>query len=130
MGSTLFRDPQARSSAFAALGTLQPRPGLQVSKSRRSLGLDSVSNYYLCTYVLIVIARARGIYAILYCTEARGRFAPEARGTECNICYSYTIALSGLFELYARGGCLNHEAQPSDLNARLERTIQLTTIRL
>ena len=37
--------------------------------------------------------------------------------------YSYTIALSGLFELYARGGCLNHEAKPSDLNACLERTI-------
>ena len=24
--------------------------------------------------------------------------------------YSYTIALSGLFELYTRGGHLNHEA--------------------
>ena len=40
------------------------------------------------------------------------------------ICYSYTIALSGLFELYARGGCLNHEAKPSGLNACLEHTIQ------
>ena len=39
------------------------------------------------------------------------------------ISYSYTIALSGLFELYARGGCLNHEAKPSGLNARLE-TVQ------
>ena len=29
------------------------------------------------------------------------------------ISYSYTIALSGLFELYARGGCLNHEAKSS-----------------
>ena len=40
------------------------------------------------------------------------------------ISYSYTRALSGLFELYARdrGGCLNHEAKPSGLNARLERT--------
>ena len=33
------------------------------------------------------------------------------------ISYSYTIALSGLFELYARGRCLNHEAKPSGLNA-------------
>ena len=41
-----------------------------------------------------------------------------------NISYSYTIALSGLFELYTRGGCLNHEVKPSGLNARLERTIQ------
>ena len=40
------------------------------------------------------------------------------------VCYSYTIALSGLFELYARGGCLNHEAKLSGLNVRLERTIQ------
>ena len=40
------------------------------------------------------------------------------------ICYSYTIALSGLFELYVRGGCLNHKAKQSGLNACLERTIQ------
>ena len=40
------------------------------------------------------------------------------------ICYSYTIALSGLFELYVRGGCLNHEAKPSGLNMCLERAIQ------
>ena len=32
---------------------------------------------------------------------------------------SYTIALSGLFELYARGGHLNHEIKPSGLNPRL-----------
>ena len=38
--------------------------------------------------------------------------------------YSYTIALSGLFELYVRGGCLNHEVKPSGLNACLKRTIQ------
>ena len=36
----------------------------------------------------------------------------------------YTIALSGLFELYVRGGCLNHKVKPSDLNACLECTIQ------
>ena len=44
--------------------------------------------------------------------------------SRCNVCYSYTIAVSGLFELYARGGCLNHEAKPSGLNTHLERTIQ------
>ena len=38
--------------------------------------------------------------------------------------YSYTIVLSGLFELYATGGSLNHEAKPSGLNACLECTIQ------
>ena len=43
---------------------------------------------------------------------------------------SYTIALSGLFELYTRGGHLNHEAKPSDLKAHLECTIKQTTIRL
>ena len=30
------------------------------------------------------------------------------------LCYSYTIALSGLF---ARGGCLKHEAKPSGLKS-------------
>ena len=44
MVSTLFRDPQARSSALAALGMLQP----QVFGSlNRVETLDSVSNYYL-----------------------------------------------------------------------------------
>ena len=40
--------------------------------------------------------------------------------------YSYTIivALSGLFELYVRGRCLNHKVKPSGLNACLEHTIQ------
>ena len=38
--------------------------------------------------------------------------------------YSYTIALSSLFELYTRGGCLNHTAKPSGLNVHLKRTIQ------
>ena len=46
MGSTLFRDPQARGSALAALGTLQP----QAFGALKSVEpLDSVSNYYLCT---------------------------------------------------------------------------------
>ena len=41
--------------------------------------------------------------------------------------YTYviiTLALSGLFELYTRGGYLNHMAKPSGLNMRLERTVQ------
>ena len=44
MVSTLFRDPQARSSALAALGTLQPRP---FGSLNRVETLDSVSNYYI-----------------------------------------------------------------------------------
>ena len=44
MGSTLFRDPQARSSALAALGTLQPRA---LGSLNHVDPLDSVSNYYL-----------------------------------------------------------------------------------
>ena len=55
MGSALFRDPQARSSAFAALGTLQPRA---FGSLNRVDPLDSVSNYYLCMegfhYVYII----------------------------------------------------------------------------
>ena len=53
----------------------------------------------------------------------KGYIAIHVHNT-CAICYSYTIALSGLFELYTRGGCLNHEAKPSGLNTHLERTIQ------
>ena len=44
MGSTLFRDPQALSSALAALGMLQPRA---FGSLNRVDPLDSVSNYYL-----------------------------------------------------------------------------------
>ena len=44
MFSTLFRDPQARSSAPAALGTLQPRA---FGSLYRVETLDSSSNYYL-----------------------------------------------------------------------------------
>ena len=44
MVSTLFRDPQARSSALAALGMLQPRA---FGSLNRVETLDSVSNYYL-----------------------------------------------------------------------------------
>ena len=44
MVSTLFRDPQARSSALAALGTLQPRA---FGSLNRVETLDSTSNYYI-----------------------------------------------------------------------------------
>ena len=44
MVSTLFRDPQARSSALAALGTLQPRAFGSLNHVET---LDSVSNYYI-----------------------------------------------------------------------------------
>ena len=44
MVSTLFRDPQARSSALAALGTLQPQA---FGSLNRVETLDSVSNYYI-----------------------------------------------------------------------------------
>ena len=44
MGSTLFRDPQARSSALAALGSLQPRAFGSLNCVDP---MDSVSNYYL-----------------------------------------------------------------------------------
>ena len=44
MVSTLFRDPQARSSALAALGTPQPRAFRSLNRVET---LDSASNYYL-----------------------------------------------------------------------------------
>ena len=46
MVSTLLRDPQARSSALAALGTLQPRA---FGSLNRIETLDSASNYYIET---------------------------------------------------------------------------------
>ena len=52
MGSTLLRDPQARSSALAALGTLQPRV---LGSLNRVDPLDSVSNYYLYTINTVTI---------------------------------------------------------------------------
>ena len=44
MGSTLFRDPQARSTALAALGSLQHRA---VGSLNRVDALHSASNLYL-----------------------------------------------------------------------------------
>ena len=51
MVSTLFRDPQARSSALAALGTLQLRA---FGALNRVETLDSVSNYYLVSRVPLI----------------------------------------------------------------------------
>ena len=51
MGSMLFRDPQARSSVFAALGMLQH----QAFRSLNGIDpLDLVSNYiYITVFMLI-----------------------------------------------------------------------------
>ena len=65
MGSTLFRDPRARSSALAALGTLQPRA---LGSLNRVDPLDSASNYYLF-YSSIIIT---------------GKFPPEANTNNCS----------------------------------------------
>ena len=66
MGSTLFRDPQARSSTLATLRTLQPRA---FGSLNRIDPLDLVSNYYLSYYYLpkqalhsIVTMRKPGTY--------------------------------------------------------------------
>ena len=45
-----------------------------------------------------------------------------------SIRYSYAIALSGLFELYMRGGHLNHKAKPSGLNVCLKCTMNHDSI--
>ena len=49
MGSKLFRNPQALSSALTALGTLQPRAFVFLNNLDP---LDSVSNYYIDTYTV------------------------------------------------------------------------------
>ena len=48
MVSTLFRDPQALSSALATLGTLQPQA---FGSLNRVETLDSASNYYVGTAI-------------------------------------------------------------------------------
>ena len=58
MRSTFFRDPQARSSALAALGTLQPRAFRSLN---RVDPLDSVSNYYLGLAKIIHVAATFGM---------------------------------------------------------------------
>ena len=99
--------------------------------------LSNCCRSYLCsreaeilidTRVAIVQCKPPSSVSLLVCllcqllwkTRCTRRTVDQSDG----ICYSYTIALSGLFELYARGRCLNHEAKPSGLNTRLERTIQ------
>ena len=57
MVSTLFRDPQARSSALAALGTLQPQA---FGSLNRVETLDSASNYYLATQYILQYTCAEG----------------------------------------------------------------------
>ena len=52
MGSTLFRDPQVLSSALTTLGTLQPRA---FGSLKCVDPLDSVSNYYIDSFVLLKI---------------------------------------------------------------------------
>ena len=56
MVSTLFRDPQVRSSALAAFRTLQPRA---FGSLNRVETLDSASNYYVnqhsCFLLLLVL---------------------------------------------------------------------------
>ena len=82
MVSTLFRDPQTRSSALTALETSQPRA---FGSLNRIETLDSTSNYYVdsvvisdsssvfcsCTYVTILILASMtvndGFYAVLLC---------------------------------------------------------------
>ena len=51
MVSTLFRDPQAQSSALAALGMLLPRA---FGSLNRVETLDSASNYYLRLYAMLI----------------------------------------------------------------------------
>ena len=65
MVSTLFRDPQARSTALAALGTLQPRAFGSLNHVET---LDSASNYYLIV-ILISDSILNYIYHRVYaCT--------------------------------------------------------------
>ena len=66
MVSTLFRDPQARSSALAALGTPQPRAFRSLNRVET---LDSTSNYYI--EALVPRAAPLGL-VLLYCIQTSG----------------------------------------------------------
>ena len=65
MGSKLFRNPQALSSALAALGTLQPRAFVFLNNLEP---LDSASNYYVEQFVSINSAYlyVHKIYTYMY----------------------------------------------------------------
>ena len=65
MGSTVFRNPQALSSALAALGLLQPRAFGFLNTVDP---LVSVSNYYLC------------VCEHIYNTESSKGQSPETNG--------------------------------------------------
>ena len=74
MVSTLFRDPQARSSALAALGMLQPRA---FGSLNRVETLDSSSNYYVRLQMKIRLVLLHGVEGCLlfrgyYCIEEYG----------------------------------------------------------
>ena len=58
MVSTLFRDPQALSSALAALGTLQP---WAFGSLNRVETLDSASNYYIDFNCHLELSEGRGV---------------------------------------------------------------------
>ena len=62
MGYTLFRDPQARSSALAVLGTLQPRAFRSLN---RIDPLDSVSDYYLENLLYVISIKMLNILSPL-----------------------------------------------------------------
>ena len=63
MVSTLFRDPQALSSALATLGTLQPRA---FGSLNRVETLDSASNYYIGFSIVTVRYITFVVLIILY----------------------------------------------------------------
>ena len=89
MVSMLFRDPQARSSALAALGTLQPRTFESLNRVET---LDSVSNYYLYT-----LANTEDIEDYHSSNLVPFPFPPCLYGGSilypCNICFCcYTVS--------------------------------------
>ena len=78
MVSTLFRDPQARSSALAALRTLQLRAFGSLNHVET---LDSASNYYIesvmCALLMNVIVMTscdvpKGCLCVCTCTFVHG----------------------------------------------------------
>ena len=66
MGSTLFRDPQARSSTLAAFGTPQPRA---FGSLNRVDPLDSVSNYYVDIIIIVILILSEVSYIYIHFGE-------------------------------------------------------------
>ena len=82
MVSTLFRDPQARSSALAALGTLQPQAFGSLNCVET---LDSVSNYYLHHQSEV------GNHSYIYGAEYKNPLQGEHHyNVPCAVCYAST----------------------------------------